>query len=92
MRKLMWEASMKRLLFFGLLISSMANAQVDFVPDSPLDTSMGEAAGDTAGTVNQIVPSEYERQQEEEREEELLENRYDVPDDKEEEEFNQNGN
>ncbi len=70
----------------------MAAAQMEVFPDSPLDTSMGEAAGDTAGTVNQLVPSEYERRQEEERQEELLENRYDVPDDKEEEEFNQNEN
>lgn len=67
-------------------------AQFDVMPDSPLDTSMGDAAGDTTATLNQISPDDqFEKEQEEERQEELLENRYDVPDNKEEEEFNKNG-
>lgn len=71
-----------------------AHAQFDALPDSPLDTSMGDAAGDVGGTLNQIEKNDdFEREtaQEQERQEELLENRYDVPDDKDDEEFNQNG-
>jgi hypothetical protein len=84
---------MKRYLFLSLLMGTLGYAQVDVMPDSPLDTNMGEAAGDTVGTLNQIKPNDkFEKKQEQERQEELLENRYDVPDDKEEEEFNKNGN
>ncbi len=80
-------------LFILLSFMPMATfAQFDVMPDSPLDTSMGDAAGDTTGTLNQINPDDrFEEEQEEERQEEILENRYDVPDDKEEEEFNKNG-
>ncbi len=81
-------------LLFSLLLSLPVYAQIDISPGSPLDSSMGEAAGKTGATVNQLTPDEeFEspRQNEEERQEEMLENRYDVPDEKEEEEFNKNG-
>lgn len=80
-------------LFILLSFMPMATyAQFDVMPDSPLDTSMGDAAEDTTGTLNQINPDDqFEEEQEQERQEEILENRYDVPDDKEEEEFNKNG-
>lgn len=81
---------MKRYLFLGLLLSSFAPAQVDRMPDSPLDTSMGEEEESTQ--IDQYTPNLQEREQEQERQEELLENRYDVPDTNEEEEFNKNGN
>lgn len=75
-----------------LTLAPMTWAQFGGIPDSPLDTSMGDAAGNTAGTLNQLEPiDEFERDQEEERQEELLENRYDVPDAEEDEEFNKNG-
>lgn len=76
------------LLTFLLALSGHTYAQFEIIPDSPLDTSMGDAAGNTIGTLNQI---EREEEQEEEPQEELLENRYDVPSEEEEEEFNQNG-
>ncbi len=81
-------------LFILLSFMPVASfAQFDVVPDSPLDTSMGDAAGDTTGAVNSLHPNdEFEKEQEEERQEEILENRYDVPDKQEEEEFNKNGN
>ncbi len=86
---------MKHYILF-ILLSFMpvaVMAQFDVMPDSPLDTSMGDAAGDTTKTVNQLHPDEnFEERQEQERQEEILENRYDVPDEKEEEEFNKNGN
>lgn len=79
-------------LFFLLIAAGNSYAQFDTLPDSPLDTDMGEAAGDIDGTVNQLTPNtDYEQKQEEKRQEELLENRYDVPDEHEEKEFNQNG-
>ena len=82
------------ILSFFLMTGNVALAQFGGIglPDSPLDTSMGDAAGNTAGTLNQLEPiDEFEREQEEERQEELLENRYDVPDEEEDEEFNKNG-
>ncbi|MES2526226.1 MAG: hypothetical protein V4598_04040 [Bdellovibrionota bacterium] len=82
-------------LFILLSFMPVASfAQFNVMPDSPLDTSMGDAAGDTTGSLNQLHPIEgYEKeeQQEDLRQEEMLENRYDVPDKEEEEEFNKNG-
>ena len=85
---------MKLMIFMMLVLSgsTSAFAQFDALPDSPLDTSMGEAAGDVGGTLNQVKPNEeFEQEQEEERQDELLENRYDVPEDKDDDEFNKNG-
>ena len=85
---------MKWPLFFVLVLSGSmsARAHFDALPDSPLDTSMGDAAGDTAGTLNQLHPDEeFEQNQEKEKQEELLENRYDVPEDQDDNEFNKNG-
>jgi hypothetical protein len=67
----------------------MAHARVDAMPDSPLDTSMDE---EETIKVDEITSANNDRLQEQERQEELLENRYDVPDEKEEEEFNKNDN
>ncbi len=78
---------MKRYLFFSVFLTAMAHAQVDAMPDSPLDTSMGE---EEITNVKDFNSNLQEEEQEQERQEELLENRYDVPDDKEEEEFNKN--
>lgn len=77
---------MKNFLLLTLLFGGSALAQLEALPDSPLDTSMEG----TPEEKNQII-NEFERKQEEERQEELLENRYDVPDDEEEKVFNQNG-
>lgn len=78
---------MKTLIISMLvLVSSIfARAQNDALPDSPLDTSMGEKL------VESSPEDDFEREQEQERQEELLENRYDVPEDKEDEKFNLNG-
>ena len=85
---------MKSLIVLMLFLTGVtsARAQFDALPDSPLDTSMGDAAGNVGGTLNQLKPNdEFEDDQEQERQEELLENRYDVPEDEDEREFNQNG-
>lgn len=80
------------ILMLVLSGSMSARAQIDAIPDSPLDTDIGEAAGDTGATLNQINPDDdFEREQEQEKQEELLENRYDVPEDKDDDEFNKNG-
>ena len=80
-------------LFILLSFMPMAvMAQLDMMPDSPLDTSMGDAASDKTKTVNQqYTDEELQAQEEKERQEDILENRYDVPDDQEEDEFNKNG-
>lgn len=84
---------MKKYFLICLFFAGMSQAQFEAVPDSPLDTNMGEAAQNAGATLNQITPDKrFEKQQEEERQEELLENRYDVPNNKEEEKFNKNGN
>ncbi len=82
----------KNLTLLALLLCYPTFAEFDALPDSPLDTSMGETSGNTIGTLNQLTPDEkFEEEQEKEKQEELLENRYDVPSDEEEEEFNKNG-
>lgn len=75
-------------LLLSLSLSLPVLAQYEAVPDSPLDSSVGEASKKALPTKNVLRDS---RENEQQREEELLENRYDVPDDKEEEEFNKNG-
>jgi hypothetical protein len=87
---------MKRLILFFLLVSaqSVFAQSGDLLPGGPLGNSsdMGETAGNTASGVNKMTPNqEFEQEQEEIREEEMLENRYDVPDEKEDKEFNENG-
>ena len=84
---------MRRVFVFLILAASApVFAQFDSLPDSPLDTSMGEATGNVGGATNEIPPQDkFEREQDQQKEEELLENRYDVPDDSEEDEFNKNG-
>lgn len=73
------------ILMLVLSGSMSAFAQFDALPDSPLDTSMEE------DLVEDNPDDEFEREQEKERQEELLENRYDVPEDKNDNEFNLNG-
>ena len=80
-------------LYIILSFMPAALAQNDVMPDSPLDTSMGDEGNSNSRKFKQVNPGkEFEERQEEERQDEILENRYDVPDKKEEEEFNQNGN
>ncbi len=82
----------KNLTLLAFLLSYPTLAEFDALPDSPLDTDMGETRGNTIGTLNQLTPDEkFEEEQEKEKQEELLENRYDVPSDEEEDEFNKNG-
>lgn len=81
------------IIAFILFAVGASYAQFDSLPSSPLDSDMGGSVGNVGGTVNQLTPMENERRKENEKqkEEELLENRYDVPDEKEEKEFNLNG-
>lgn len=82
---------MKQILFTLLFLTSQTSlAQI---LSSPLDTNPARATEDIGARINQFTPDPEENFQREEqkREEELLENRYDVPDEKEEREFNRNG-
>lgn len=66
-------------------------AQFDSLPDSPLDSSMGNAAGGTAATLNQLDKQGDEptrnQQQREEEQADIDKYRYDEPTDHE---FNRN--
>ena len=59
----------------------------------PLEGSMVDAEENITRTLNSVHPNaEFERKQKEEQKDELLENRYEISDKKEEQEFNRNGN
>ncbi|MFL5786084.1 MAG: hypothetical protein ACJ76H_15810 [Bacteriovoracaceae bacterium] len=94
--KISMEVCMKRMIFLLLLFNvQFVLAQSDLMPGGPLDTgtlNAGDVAGEAARNANQISPHQnYSNKQEQQREEELLENRYDVPDEKEQRDFNKNG-
>jgi hypothetical protein len=94
--KISMEVCMKRMIFLLLLLNvQFVHAQGDLLPGGPLDTgtlNAGDVAGEAARNANQINDDQnYSNKQDEQREEEMLENRYDVPDEKEEHDFNKNG-
>ena len=84
---------MKRYIFLFALLATApgwAFAQFDSLPDSPLDSSMGNAAGGTTATLNQLDQQgdkPTRDQQEREEQEDIDQYRYDEPSDHD---FNRN--